>query len=290
MVEPHSITSIIDTLAYASQFRNNTFLIKLGGSVLHDDALIKSLCDDLKILKNVGIKIILVHGGSKAINQYLAVNNIESNFVDGLRVTSPEAMKVIEMVLCGHVNQLLVRKLNHIGIDAIGLTGADNNMLQCDYYSEAHGCVGTIRSVNTSPISHLLAHQDSNFYSIPVIAPIGVDVDGNPMNINADFAASYIATAMQVDKLIYITDQDGIYDKNGKVFSELSCEELLELINNKTVGGGMLTKVNAILSALNANLNHVHILNGNKKHVLIEEFFTAHGVGTLCKNMQENVA
>ncbi len=287
MIEEYSIAAIMDTLTYANQFRGNTFLIKLGGSILHDDQLIKTLCDDLKILKNTGIKIILVHGGSKAINQYLEINNIPSEFVDGQRVTTPEAMKIIEMVLCGHVNKVLVRKLNNIGIDAIGLSGTDNNMLQCDYYSKEHGCVGTIHAVNTDPIKYLLTHQNFGFDSIPVIAPIGVDADGNAMNINADFAASHIATAMQVDKLIYITDQDGIYDKNGKVFSVLSREDLLTLIDNTTVDGGMLVKVKAILSALNTNLNHVHILNGNKPHVLIEEFFTEHGVGTLCKNMPQ---
>lgn len=284
MIQNHSIHSILETLSYSNQFKGNTFLIKVGGSILDNEVLIKSLCQDLKILKQAGIKIILVHGGSKAIHQHLTINSIESEFLDGLRVTSPEAMKIIEMVLCGHVNPLLVRKLNHIGINAVGLSGADSNMLQCHYYGKAHGCVGHIHSVNTSPISHFLRNQVLN--SIPVIAPVGVDAEGNAMNINADFAASHIAIAMKVDKLIYITDQDGIYDEKGTIYSELSCVALEELIGNKIVSGGMLTKAKAILAALNANLNHVHILNGNKKSALIEELFTSQGVGTLCGNVK----
>lgn len=277
---------IIDTVSYVNKFRGSTFLIKFGGSILHNETLIESLCSDLKLLRGAGIGVIIVHGGSQAINKYLSINNIKSEFVDGLRVTSVEAMKIIEMVLCGHVNTMLVRKLNRVGINAIGLSGADNNMLQCDYYSKEHGCVGTINSVNVDGVCHSLLQHAMQLGVTPVIAPVGVDAEGNPMNINADYAASHIATSLKVDKLIYMTDQDGIYDQDGKIYSELSSNDLLELIKNKTVEGGMLTKVKAILSALDGNLNHVHILNGNKKHVLVNELFTVDGIGTLCKKAQ----
>jgi len=277
------IASIINTVSYVNKFHGNTILIKLGGSILHSPELIASLCDDLKLLKDSGIKIIIVHGGSKAINKYLSINNIESEFLNGLRVTSVEAMKIIEMVLCGHVNNILVRKLNSIGMNAVGLSGADNNMLQCDYYSKQHGCVGRINTVNTAPISRILLQHGTPFDAIPVIAPIGVDTNGNPMNINADYAASHIASALNVDKLIYMTDTDGICDKKGNIYSELSSRDLMELTEIKTVKGGMLTKAKAILSAINNGLNHIHIINGNKRHILIEEIFTVNGAGTLCK-------
>lgn len=277
------IDTIINTLSYSNTFSGSTFLIKLGGSILHDSALIHSLCSDLKLLSLVGVKIILVHGGSFAINQQLLKQNIESEFIDGLRVTSVQAMEVIEMVLCGHVNTSLVRKLNAIGMHAIGLSGANNNMLQCDYYSKQHGCVGTIKKINTEAIHHLILNHKLPYQTIPVIAPIGINVDGKPMNINADYAASSLANALKAGKLIYLTDQDGIYDKNGNIFSELSQDNLLDLINDHTVEGGMLTKTKAILKALNGHLNHVHILNGKKNHVLIEELFTVKGAGTLCK-------
>lgn len=275
--------AIIDAISYANQFRETTVLIKLGGSVLHDDDLIKSLCADLRLLQGVGIKVVIVHGGSKAINKYLAINQIESHFVDGLRVTSPEAMEIIEMVLCGHVNKMLVRKLNHIGVKVIGMSGADNNMLQCDPYSQQHGCVGAIRNVNVNFVNQILAQSNS----IPIIAPVGVDAKGNPMNINADYAASDLAVALKVDKLIYLTDQDGILDKKGGIYSELCETQLSELIRDETVKGGMLAKTKAILAALSHHLNHVHILNGSKKHVLLEELFTVNGVGTLCKKIKE---
>ncbi len=274
---------IINAITYVNQFRNSTILIKLGGSILHDNELIKSLCSDLKLLKDAGIKVVIVHGGSKAINHYLEVNQIPSHFVDGLRVTSPEAMKIIEMVLSGHVNKVLVRKLNTIGIQATGMSGADNAMLQCDPYSEIHGCVGTVRAVNTRFVMQILNQSHSDYETIPIISPIGVDDQGNPMNINADYAASHLACALKVDKLIYLTDQDGIYDQEGKVYSELVDTQLQQLIHGKIVQGGMLAKTKAILLALNNHLNHIHILNGSKKHVLLEELFTVNGVGTLCK-------
>ena len=277
------IAQIVDTISYLNQFRGKTFLIKLGGSILHNDTLIASLCFDLKLLKQAGINIIIVHGGSKAINQALAEYHAKSEFIDGLRVTSSQNMKIIEMVLCGHVNKLLVRKLNHIGIQAVGLSGSDNNMLQCDHYSKQHGYAGTVNSVNVEPVTQLISAKSNAFDVIPVIAPVGVNNKGEAMNVNADHAASHLAIGLKVDKLIYLTDQDGIYDKDKNRLSELSYHDLMALIKDETVYGGMLIKVKAILTALQQHLNSVHILNGSKKHILIQELFTVNGVGTLCK-------
>lgn len=281
------VSQIIEAIAYVNQFRGKTFLIKLGGAILEDDTQLGHICDDLKLLTEAGIHIVIVHGGSTAINQNLKAHGIESTFVNGLRVTSLEAIKIVEMVLCGHVNKQLVRQLNHIGIHATGLSGSDNNMLICEPYSQEHGYVGVIKSVNVEPIKQLIKDKSTPCNAIPIIAPIGVNDHGQPMNINADYAACQLAIALQVDKLIFLTDQDGIYDKKGSLLSEISVHELTQLIDDQTVQGGMLTKSKAIIKALNAHLNHVHILNGNHKHVLLEELFTAKGVGTLCTTLTE---
>lgn len=276
------LQSILDTIGYVNQFRRSTFLIKIGGSILENNILLESICSDLTLLCKIGIQMVIVHGGSHAINDCLSINNIESDFVDGLRVTSPEAMKQIEMVLSGCVNNSLVRKLNSLGVNSVGLSGVDNRMLLCDYYSDKHGCVGTINAVNIDTINVLLKNNGSGAL-VPIIAPVGVDISGNPMNINADYAACHIARALGVDKLIYLTDQDGIYDEDGHTLSVVTGEKLLELIKVGTVKGGMLTKSKAIFSALSSQLRDVHILNGKRRHILIKELFTVKGVGTLCQ-------
>ena len=279
-----AISELLASIDYVNQFRGKTFLIKLGGAILENATNLKHLCKALKLLTEVGIHIVIVHGGSTAINQVLKQHQIESTFVDGQRVTSLEAMNVIEMVLCGHVNKQIVRQLNHIGIQATGLSGSDNSMLVCDAYSHEHGYVGLIKSVNTQPIAWVMQSGKTAVDCIPIIAPIGVNEFGQPMNINADYAACELAIALQVDKLIYLTDQDGILDAHGKVISEISKEALNDLVTKQIVHGGMLTKSKAILVALNAHLNHVHVLNGNHPHALIQELFTTDGVGTLCQS------
>lgn len=279
-----TMKKILNILAYNHKFSGCKFVIKIGGSVLQDETLVASICSDIQLLTSVGIKIIVIHGGGNAISQHLSKLHIESQFIDGLRVTPKKIMDIIEMVLCGHVNTKLVRMFGAAGLNTIGLTGADSSMLQCAYYSDAHGCVGVVKKTNTDIVSNVLT---SDF--IPVIAPIGVDVDGNAMNINADCAASVLAEQLQADKLIYLTDQDGIYDENGAIYSELSQVDLLNIIDRKIVQGGMLTKSKAILKALNGHLNDIHILNGKISHVLIEELFTVEGIGTLCKKSVSNI-
>lgn len=263
--------------------QHKTILIKIGGSILHDEQLIASLCADIKIIKETGCQVILVHGGSKAINESLNIHGIQSEFVDGLRVTSSAAIKVIEMVLCGQVNQLLVKKLNSMGMTAIGLSGSVQQLLLCDYYSTLHGFVGKIKAVNTAIIHHLLSFKNNVQSSIPVIATIGVDQEGNALNINADMAACHIANALNVDQLIYLTDQDGIYDGQGQSFAQLSANNLQTLIHQSIVSGGMLVKAKAVLASLMAGLNQILILNGNIKQVLLEAIFNNKMHGTICE-------
>jgi acetylglutamate kinase len=263
---------------------NKTLLIKIGGSILHDEQKIASLCMDIKVIKESGYQIILVHGGSTAINEALTIHGIQSEFIDGLRVTSAAAAKVIEMVLCGHVNPSIVKKLNRIEVNAIGLSGTDQQMLFCDYYSKTHGFVGDIKAVNTEIIHHLLSFKNSCSNSIPVISTIGVDKEGNALNINADMAACHIANALRVAQLIYLTDQDGIYDSKGNIVPQLSEEKIQTLIAQCIVRGGMLTKAKAVLAPLKVGLTRILILNGNQKNVLLDVLFNDKKLGTLCKN------
>lgn len=259
-----------------------TVLIKIGGSILYDEVLVASLCSDIKRIVDAGYKPILVHGGGKAINEALSVYGIQSEFIEGLRVTSLAAVKIIEMVLCGQINQLLVRKLNNLGIDAIGLSGAENRLFFCDYYSDHHGFVGDIKSVNTRYLQALLAVTNTCSHFIPVVATIGVDKEGNALNINADSAAAHLANALGVDQLIYLTDQEGIYNSEGKLFPQLSEQNLQTLVSQSVVCGGMLVKVKAILVSLRAGLDRIMIVNGKQKQVLAEAVLGNKALGTLC--------
>jgi acetylglutamate kinase len=262
---------------------HKTLLIKIGGSILHDEQSIISLCMDIKTIKEAGFQIILVHGGSHAINEALTIHGIQSEFVDGLRVTSAAAVKIIEMVLCGHVNLAIVKKLNSMGVSAIGLSGADQQMLLCDYYSKTHGFVGEIKAINTAMIHHLLSFKQTSSSAIPVISTIGVDKAGNALNINADLTACHLANALNVDQLIYLTDQDGIYDSHGNVFSQLSEEKIQTLIDHAIVSGGMLVKARAVLASLKAGLTDILILNGNQKNVLLDVLLNEEKHGTSCE-------
>ncbi|STX51443.1 Acetylglutamate kinase [Legionella busanensis] len=267
--------------AYIYTATSKLILIKIGGSILHDPNSVSALIRDIKAILTSGYQIVLVHGGSKAINEALQMYGIESKFIEGLRVTSSAAIKVIEMVLCGQVNQMLVRMLNQMGIKAAGLSGAQNHMLQCNYLDKKYGFVGEVKQVNSQDISHLLANQIT-----PVIATIGVDDIGHAVNINGDMAAYHLASALAVDKLIYLTDQDGIYNNDGQLLRILSENNLHELVKNAIVSNGMLVKVKAILKALQCNLDQVMIANGMQPYSLINAILKQHNPGTLCLKNQ----
>jgi acetylglutamate kinase len=263
---------------------NKPVLIKLGGSILHQEESTHALCQDIKALVSKGFKIIIVHGGSKAINEALNVYGIESTFIQGLRKTTSEAMKIIEMVLCGQVNQNLVRHLNRLGVPTVGLSGATNQTILCDYISEDYGFVGEVRAVNTAYLQCLLS---ANF--IPVVASLGVDKAGNALNINADLAASCLATALNAQQLIYLTDQEGIYDRDGHLLTTVSEKHLVTLVSKSIVKDGMLVKVKAILQSLKQELNHIVIANGHQKNILTDVLLYEKNVGTLCVKTGEQV-
>jgi len=266
-----------------SNQEKKTLLIKIGGSILHHEQQMISVCADIKILSEAGFNVILVHGGSKAIQEALTLHGIPSEFSEGLRITTAQTMKIIKQVLCEQVNQTLVQHLKSIGIHAVGLSGADEQLLLCDQYSKQHGLVGNVKAVNTTIIEHLLHRHEAFLKTIPVIATIGVDHDGNAFNINADIAACHLANALNVHQLIYLTDQDGIYDEQGMPYAQLSADDLQTLIDQSIVSGGMLVKAKAILTALTV-LNNIQVLNGNQPHILLEAVLYGKNPGTLCKN------
>lgn len=282
MSQPQNFTT--ETLSYVKKFASDCILIKLGGSVLNDIDLVKKICVDLSLIKAAGISVVLVHGGGKAIDKMLKIHNINSTSHEGLRITTDEMIDVVEMVLCGHVNKMLVRALNSASLPAVGLSGSDNNMLQCDLFSSVHGKVGKIKKVNIEIIQHFLDTQkDHKKGIIPVIAPVGIDAQANALNVNADWSATHIALALKIKKLIFLTDQDGIYDNNKQIISELDKSDLQAMIQTQVIKDGMLTKANAIIYALDHGINNIHIINAATPHALLEELFTEKGIGTVCK-------
>jgi acetylglutamate kinase len=271
-------------LKYVRQFAGTKIVVKLGGSVLQDDALLEAICEDIAAIRKVGVAIVLVHGGGPAINEELTRRGIKWDFIDGQRVTTPEMMDVVEMVLCGRVNRRIVRALNAAGLKAVGFSGADAGTLMCKRANERLGQVGTIERVGTQLIESILSMQDDlGTRGIPVIAPIGLGRDGLAYNINADWAASRVASQLGVTKMLFLTDQDGILDQQGKLLPELDAGEVEQLIEDGTVKGGMLAKAQTILHAIKNNVTDVHILNARRPNALIEELFTDRGVGTVCR-------
>jgi acetylglutamate kinase len=288
MSQDNILATTMASLGYVRKFRHQTILIKLGGAALQDPSLVHALCEDLSLIHAVGINLILVHGGGPSINKELTLRGIQWEFVDGLRVTTPEMMEVIEMVLCGQVNHRIVRALNKAGVRSIGLSGADASLLQCKQADPRLQQVGTIEKVDTSSIQALIdMEQKSTPFRkspiIPVIAPVGVGSKGEAYNINADWAASRIAEAMKIKKVFFLTDQDGILNAQSQLISELDAGQLESLIEQGVVKGGMLAKTQTILYALRHGVKDVHIINARRPHGIIEELFTDRGVGTVCR-------
>lgn len=278
------IQSVLATLSYVKRFAGDTILIKLGGAALQDSNLVASICSDLTLIQAVGVSVVLVHGGGPSINKELTEKGIQWEFIDGQRVTTPDMMDVIEMVLCGSVNRRIVRGLNRSGVRAIGLSGSDGATLLCKKSNSRLQQVGTIDRVDTTYIQAILnARNENNQTAIPVIAPVGIGINGEAYNINADWAASRVSQAMKIKKVLFLTDQDGILDSQGKLIEELDAGELESLIETGVVKGGMLAKAQTILHALKNGVSDVHILNARRPHGLIEELFTDRGVGTVCR-------
>lgn len=283
MNEQNKLETVKSALGYVKKFTGTRVLIKLGGAALEDQSLVAALCEDLSLIRGAGVNVVLVHGGGPAINRELERRGITWTFVDGLRVTTPEMMETIEMVLCGKVNRRIVRTLNQSSVRAIGLSGSDARTLYCKPLRAELGMVGEITDVRPAAIEAILRTQDEGIGTIPVIAPIGIGENGEAYNINADWAAVRIAESLDIDKVLFLTDQEGILDTNGKLIHELDAGELEGLIESGVVKGGMLAKVNTVLHALKNGVKDVHIFNARRSHGLLEELFTDQGVGTVCR-------
>jgi acetylglutamate kinase len=281
--------TITEALPYMRQFAGETFVIKYGGHAMGNAALSETFAQDIVLLKTVGIKPVVVHGGGPQIGRMLERLKIHSEFIDGLRVTDRASVEVVEMVLAGTINKEIVTSINHAGGTAVGLSGKDGNLIQARKLTRTTrdpdsniervldlGFVGEPEQVNPQVINEL---TDSDM--IPVIAPIGMDEAGETYNINADTAAGRIADALGARKLMMLTDVQGVLDEQGELISELTADEARQLIDSGVISGGMIPKIETCVQAVTRGASSAHILNGRIAHVLLLETFTDHGAGTM---------
>lgn len=279
---------LIDALPYIREFNGNTVVIKYGGSAMLDPEINKTIIQDIVLLKLVGLRPVIVHGGGPEINNMLKRLDIKSEFINGLRVTTKETMEVVEMVLSGKVNKSIVEMLAQQGGCPVGLSGKDGKMLRAKKLEKDGvdlGYVGEIVKVNTRLLKSLL---DDSF--IPVIAPIGADEEGNTYNINADYAAVAIAGALNAEKLVFLTDVEGVLkdkDDSSSLISFLSNTQAKAYLEDGTIAGGMIPKVECCMEAIDKGVSMVHILDGRKKHALILEIYTPNGIGTMLYKEEE---
>lgn len=269
---------LCEALPWINKMSGKTFVIKYGGSAMEDPELCRQVVADIEMLKLMGVRIVLVHGGGKAINAMLKRLDVPVKFKDGLRVTDDETMEAVQEVLVGHVNQQLVWALNEYGHNAVGISGADGKTLKAEPVDPDLGRVGRIREVDTNLINTIL---DDGY--IPVVATVGCGPDGF-YNINADVAADKIAEAMGADKLIYLTDVDGLFrdfSDEDSLVAQLTRTETHELLESGALDGGMIPKIRSVAEALDAGVSEVVILNGTYPHSLLLEIFTDAGCGTM---------
>ncbi len=266
---------LIEALPYIQTYESKTFVIKYGGAAMRDERLKVSFAQDVTILRKIGINIIIVHGGGKDITDLASTLNIQNRFVDGQRYTDKKMVDVVLMVLAGKLNKEIVNLINTNGGNAIGLCGMDNGLLKAQRITEKDlGLVGEVSFVNISFLNLLL-----NNGMMPVIAPLAVGEDNKILNVNADLAAGAIATALKAEKLVYLSDIEGVLvDK--LLISSLTNAEAESLIERGAIHSGMIPKVRSAFATLDAGVNKVHIIDGRIKHSLLLEIFTDEGIGT----------
>lgn len=272
--------TLIEALPYIRDFTNKKIVIKYGGSAMLDKKLEESVIKDVALLKLIGMKPIIVHGGGKEISKWLGKIGKKSEFVKGLRVTDEETMEVAEMVL-NRVNKNLVQMIEQLGVKAAGISGKDGGTLRCTKKVIGEGDIGFVGNVEYVDEALIDSLIENDF--IPVIAPIGLGDDFQTYNINADEAASAVAKAIGAEKLAFLTDIEGVCmdpDDKSTLISVLTLEKARKLIEEGYINGGMLPKINNCIEAVENGVNRVHILDGRKEHCLLLEFFTKKGIGT----------
>ena len=279
---------LVEALPYIRRFAGRTVVVKYGGNALagtsEHDAL-ALFAEDIVLMHTVGIRPVVVHGGGPQINEMLSRLNIESKFVNGLRVTDETTMQVVQMVLNGSVNPQIVSAINVHGNVAVGLSGEDGRTLQVTPRDVSLGFVGDIEKVRTHVIDGLLADG-----LVPVLSTVGVDVNGQPYNVNADTAAGAIAEALGAEKIVYLTDIAGLrkdIDDATSLIQRITVDELSALIADGTISGGMIPKVESCMQAVRGGVKSAHILDGRIAHVLLLELFTDEGVGTMITGVKQ---
>ena len=279
LAEAHAKAEVlVEALPWINKMNGKTFVVKYGGAAMEDMDLCREVVKDLVLMHLIGIRLVLVHGGGKAISSLMKRLDVPVMFKDGMRVTDDAAMGVVQMALVGDVNHMLVSQLNAYGELAAGLSGVDGRTFECVQVDPALGRVGKIEKVNTKLVSEIL---DDGY--IPVIATVGWGPDGS-FNVNADLAAAAMAKSLGADKLVYLSDVDGLYrdfsDKDSLI-SRMTLDEMLALIDSGELETGMIPKVSSAADALQNGVRRVHFLNGTTPHSLLLEFLTNSGIGTM---------
>ena len=282
----NKVETVLEALPYLSKYAGKIVVIKYGGNAMINEELKANVIKDVVLLKAMGLKPVLCHGGGPGINKMLEQLDIPVKFINGLRYTSAEIIRVVEMVLIGQVNSELVGRISAQGGRAVGLSGISGNLFQCVQRSEELGYVGDVVKVNAEPV---LAMLDAGF--IPVVAPVGTNGQGNSFNINGDTAASKLAGALKAEKLMILTDIEGLCNdiKVRDVISYLNVADVQGLKDQGTIAGGMIPKVDCCVQAIEEGVTSVHIIDGRQPHSMLYEAFSTEGTGTTVGTAQPSV-
>ena len=288
MNSPNVADILIEALPYIRRFSGMTVVVKYGGHAMVDEQLKEDFARDITLLKFIGLNPVVVHGGGPQINKVLEQMGISSTFVKGMRLTDEPTMDVVEMVLGGKVNKSIVAQINHQGGRAVGLSGKDGGLIQAKKLTIVFredenkppeiidpGLVGDVTAINPEIIHTLTSHG-----FIPIIAPVGAGPSGETFNINADLVASKVAAALSAGRLIFITDVDGLLDISGKLVPSVDRVQAGQMIEDKSISGGMIPKIECALEALEQGIEKVQMINGKRRHALLLELFTDKGIGT----------
>lgn len=282
--------TLTEALPYLQEFGGKTFVIKYGGHAMGDERLAEQFASDIVLLKQVGINPVIVHGGGPQIGRMLKQLKIESEFIDGLRVTDKRTVEIVEMVLAGSINKEVVTAINDAGGTAVGISGKDGNLIRARKLKHRQktdsniekvvdlGFVGEPVAINTKVLDTL-----AGSHMIPVIAPLGIGEGGTTYNINADTAAGAIAGAIGAARLLMLTDVTGVLDKKGELITDVTARQAKTLIKNGTISGGMIPKIETCLDAVKSGVDASVIMDGRVPHALLLEIFTEHGAGTMIR-------
>lgn len=276
---------LMDSLSYIKQFHNKTVVIKYGGNAMLNDKLKASVIKDLVLLKYIGMNPVIVHGGGPEITQFMALKGIETEFINGLRVTTPETMKIAEMVLTGSISPEITALFNKNGVPSISMSGKDGKSIIAKQKSPELGLVGEITEINSQYILNLIKEG-----YVPVISPIAYGENGCSLNVNSDEVAKHLAVALEADKLILLTDVDGVMEDPSNretLLSRMTLSKIREGIETGFISGGMVPKMECCLGAVEGGVKRCHIINGTISHAILLELFTKDGIGTMITNEED---